>query len=148
MYVACSTVTFEKGRLSICVRRQARSMPSAMRQTNMSATQLVGRGTRSEQAVVSIIAIYCSVWIVCGFQLTHAYSHQIQYVFIKFKVSTFFTTNIDINLKLKITLQKNKIKKMYCYCQRYGVKVSLYFMQCGRINSNGPLSWFTFATLT
>lgn len=60
---------------------------------------------------MSIIALYCSVWTVCGFQLTHAYSHQIKYVFIKFNVSTFFTTNIDINLKLKITLQKNKIKK-------------------------------------
>lgn len=82
---------------------------------------------------MSIVTLYCSVWIVCCFQLTQSYSHQIQYFFIKFDVSTFFTTNIDINLKLKITLQKNKIKKIYCYCLRYGVKVSLYLVCKGSI---------------
>lgn len=133
MYVACSAPTFEKGGLSICVRRQACSMPSTVRQTNMSATQLSGRGTRSEYAVVSIIALSCSVWIVCCFQLTHACSHQIQYFFIKFNVSTFFYHKYRYKFKTKNNFTKNKIKKIYCYCQRYGVKVSLYLVCKGSI---------------
>lgn len=44
----------------------------------------------------------------------HVYSHKIKYFYNKFYVSTLFTVNIDTNPKLKLTLQKNKIKNMYC----------------------------------